>query len=144
MFTPEEIKDGEKYDNLGPAYMAARASAERFMAAFEAEHFKPLIDKFVSELSDRLWSDVSSFLISDTENNLQSEMWRHADNMVEYVLSGEEWAMKRFVLGERYDCEKIRAKLAAYVPKELQDARIADLEKKVAELQESNEWLRRR
>lgn len=144
MFTPEEIKAGEQYDNLGPAYMAARASAERFMAAFEAEHFKPLIDKFANELQDRLWSAVASSLISDTENNLQSEMWRHADSMVEYVLSGEEWAMKRFVLGERYDCEKIRAKLASYVPKELQDKRIADLEKKVAELQESNDWLRRR
>ena len=129
MFTPEEIKDGEKYDNLGPAYMAARASAERIMAAFEDEHFKPLIDKFAKDFQDRLWSDVVSYLLSDTENNLQGEMWRHADNMVEYVLSGEEWAMKRFVLGERYDCEKIRAKIASYVPIELQDARIADLEK---------------
>lgn len=134
MFEPDEIEKGTESPTLGPAYFAARKTAERFMASFEAEHFKPLVDKFAKELRDELWSNVSEWLLTDTENNLQGEMWRHADNMVKHVLAGDEWAMKKFVLGERYDCEAVRRTVAKHIQKELQDARVADLEAEVERL----------
>lgn len=144
MFEPDEIAEAAKTGGLSPAYFAARKSAERFMASFEAEHFKPMIDKFSRDFRDAMWSDVVNFFLMDVEGNIQGEMWRHADSMVKYVLSGEKWAMDKFVLGERYDCEKVRATLAMQIPKELQDARIADLEAQVANLKKDNDWLRNR
>ena len=70
----------------------------------------------------------------DNENNLQGEMWRHADRMVKHVLAGDDWAMKKFALGQRYDCQKVRETVAKCIPKELQDARVADLEAQVEQL----------
>lgn len=144
MFTDEQLAQGEQSPTLGPAYFAAREAARRFMEAFEAGHFEPLIKKFADDFRDKLWSDIDTFLISDTESNLQSEMWRFADNNVKHLLAGEKWAIDKFLLGNRYDCEKIRATVARLVPKELQDARIADLEAEVMRLRTDNEFLRRR
>jgi hypothetical protein len=144
MFEADEIEQGTEMPNLGPAYFAARKSAEKFMAAFEAEHFKPMIDKFAQDFRDAMWSDVTAFFLSDTESNLQGEMWRHADNMVKHILAGEDWAIKKFVLGERYDCEKVRAAVAKQVPTELQDARVADLEAQLARLKSDLDFYRSR
>lgn len=143
MFEADDIEKGADHPTLGPAYFAARKTAERFMADFAAEHFKPLVEEFTKEFRDRLWTNIDDWLLSDTENNLQSHMWRHADNMVKYVLAGDDWAMKKFALGERYDCERIRKAVAKHIPKELQDARIADLEAEVEKLKKDVEFYRR-
>lgn len=141
--TQEHIEKAEGNERLGPGYFASRDVAERFMADFEAEHFKPLIEKFSKEFSDHMWEEINSYLLSDTERNLQLAMWRHADDMVKYVLSGEEWAMKKFALGERYNCAKVREAVAKHVPQELQDQRIADLEAEVERLKNDIEFYRR-
>lgn len=143
MFEQDEIDKGTEHLTLGPAYFAARKTAERFMTQFESEHFKPLIEKFTKEFRDELWSNIDDWLLTDTENNLQGEMWRHADNMVKHVLAGDEWAMKKFALCERYDCEKVRKAVAKHIPKELQDARIADLEAEIESLKKDVEFYRR-
>lgn len=142
-FTDEDLRKGSESLTLGPAYFAARRTAERFMADFEAEFFKPLVDDFTKRFADELWGKISEWLLMDTENNLQHKLWHHTDEMVRHVLSGEEWAMKKFVLGDRYDCEKIRATVAKHIPKELQDARIADLEAKLEQAKKDIAWLRR-
>jgi len=144
MFEADELAINDRHPTLGPAYEAAKKSAERFMQAFENEHFKPMLDKFASDFRDRMWSDVVSFFLCDTENNLQGEMWRHADNMVKHVLAGDEWAMKKFVLGERYDCHKVRETVAKHIPKDLQDARVADLEAQVEQLKRDIAFYRER
>lgn len=142
MFEADEVSKGIDNPILGPSYFAARKTAERFMASFEAEHFKPLIDEFTEKFRDELWSNISEWLLMDTESNLQGEMWTHVDNMVKHVLAGDEWAIKKFALGERYDCERIRKTLASYIPKELQDARISDLESEVDRLTRDIKFLR--
>lgn len=143
VITAEHIAAAESYQTLGPAYFASRQIAERFMASFEAEHFKPLIDKFTKEFNDELWSGVSSCFLSDTEANLQNAMWRQVDDCVKGILSGERWVMDRYVLGQRYECEKVRAAVAKHIPEELQNARIADLEAENAKLREDLKWARR-
>ena len=143
MFEPDEIEEGSKHITLGPAYFAARKIAERFMADFEAEHFKPMIDEFSKRFRDELWSNISDWLLSDTESNLQGAMWRQADAMVGHLLAGDHWAMEKFALGARYDCGKIRKAVAEHIPRELQDARIADLEEEVARLKKDVEFYRR-
>ena len=137
VFTDEDIFKGtEEYPVLGPAYFAARRMAERFMQAFEVEHFEPLVKRFTKDFSDTLWTDISDHLLSDTESNLQSEIWRTVDQCVEGILSGEQWIMNKYALGSKYDCEKIRAAVAQYIPQELQNARIADLESEIKSLKE--------
>lgn len=144
MFDADDIEKGTEHLTLGPAYFAARKTAERFMADFASEHFKPLVEEFTKEFRNRLWTNIDDWLLSDTENNLQSMMWRHTDNMVKHVLAGDDWAMKKFALGERYDCECVRKAVAEHIPKELQDARIADLEAEVEELKKAVEYWSRR
>jgi hypothetical protein len=53
-------------------------------------------------------------------------------------MTGERWALERYTLGKYGDGEKARAAVAAHIPKEIQDARIADLE---AENKRLREWL---
>lgn len=137
MFTDEDVAEGEKFLTLGPAYFDARRVAEGFMEKFEAEHFKPLIDKLTDQIRERLWDDLKDYLLGDVESNLQGEMWRMTDNCVQAILGGAQWAMNKYALGERYDCDKVREAVAKHVPVELQDKRIADLEAEVARLKES-------
>ena len=137
------LEQGIEHPVLGPNYFAARDSAEQFMSQFEANHFRPLIDKFADDFRDKMWADVESWLLSDTESNLQSTMWRQIDGSVKALLSGEEWALNKYALHGRYDCEKIRAAVARHIPKELQDARVSYLEEEVKQLKESLRFARR-
>lgn len=132
MTMPEEwIKEGEHYDSLGPNYFAGRQIAAAFMEKFQGEHFTPLVDEFVKQFKEKMWEQVQDYLIDDIENGLQQAIWYQIDRSVEGLLSGETWAVNKYVLGGRHDCEKIRAAIAKHIPVELQDKRIADLEEQL-------------
>ena len=143
MFNDDDVKNGTDSLILGPAYFDARRVAERFMAKFEAEQFKPLIDKMAETFSERLWADLQSSMLSDIEMNIQGEIWRMVDNCVEALLSGNGWALEKYVLAGRYNDAEIRAMIAKHIPAEIQDARIADLEKENARLNDSLSRIRR-
>jgi len=143
-FSEEDIKEAAELPTLGPAYFASRKTVEKFMEGFDVAMFKPLIDELVSKIQDDLNTTLHDWLLSDTESNLHSTMWRHADSMVKHILAGDEWAITKYVLGDRYDCEAVRAAVAKAVPVELQDARIADLEAEVERLKSECSALRSR
>lgn len=143
IITQEHIEQAKGYGNLGPAYFASRDIAERAMAGFEAEHFKPLIDKFGKDFADALWDSVRDHLLSDTELNIQGSMWHQVDQIMQGALSGEKWIMDRYVLGEKYDCGKVRETIAKYIGEELAAKRIEDLEAEVAKLKEELAWARK-
>lgn len=138
------LEQAEKYPVLGPHYFAAREAAEKFMAAFEAEQFAPLLKKAADDFYGQLHERLENFLLSDVENNLQGTIWRQIDESVKALLTGQHWAIQRYALGERYDHGRIREVLASLIPAELQDKRVADLEAEVKELKQSLEWERRR
>lgn len=139
----EDFKSAESAPTLGPAYFASRRIADRFMANFTAEHFKPLIDEFVKEFMTHIYDDICTHLIGDTESNLQSKMWHMVDDTVKALLTGQRWALERYALGSTYDHGAVRAAVAAVIPEELQNARIKDLETEVADLKRSISYLRR-
>lgn len=142
-FTPEDFAQSAEHGGLlGPAYFAARRVCERALADFQAEHAKPLVDDIVQNIADRLWDSVQSSLWGDVELNLQSQMWGMVDETVKALLSGQRWALERYALGSRYDHQAVRAAIAKHIPTELQDARIAELEAKIASLEESMKWAR--
>ena len=143
IFTEADIREGEKYDSLGPEYFAGRRIAERFMTQFQDEHFKPLIDEFAKQFADKLWTDIANSLLGDTEHNLHLEMARMVEGTVKALITGEQWALNRYALLARSgDGEKLRAAIVKHVPTELQDARIADLEADNAKLREEVRWFR--
>ena len=141
VFTPDDFDQAEECNALGPAYFAARRVCERAMAAFEAEHMKPLIDELCSKINDRIWESVQASLWSDVEMNLQGQMWTMVDETVSALLGGRPWALQRHLLQER--CNDVRAAVAAHIPAELQDARVKDLEREVEQLRERINWLSR-
>lgn len=146
-FTADDIRQGEEHPTLGPAYFAANRVMAAAMAAFKEEHIDKHVAPIIKKASDDLYENVmratQDYLFSNAEMNLQGEMWRMVDQIVKALLSGEGWAMKKYVLGERYDCEAVRAAVAKLVPGELQSARIADLEAEVKRLADQVAWLRR-
>lgn len=143
-FTPEDIESGKECPTLGPAYFAGRRIAERSIENIKDEMFKPLLDEFCKQFCDKLWDAVRDNLLSDTELNIQGHIYRHIDDCVRYLLSGEKWAIERYALGGRYDCEKVRAAIARHVPKELQDKRIAELEAELERVTKDRDWYRDR
>jgi hypothetical protein len=134
VFIDEDIVKGNENLTLGPGYFSARRFAQKVTADFQAEFFEPLLKDFETRFIMRLWDAVTDSLIKDTEYNIQSHVWRTVDDIIKGLLSGETWIMRKYVLGEKYDCEKVRATVAHYVPAELQDKRIAELEEEIQEL----------
>lgn len=130
------IDQAEGYETLGPNYFAAREVAEKFMEKFEADQFKPFIKKVADELYSQMQTSLERYLLGDVESNIQGTIWRQIDDSVKAILSGEKWAINKYLLAERYGCDKIRAAVAKVVPKELQDARVADLEAEVERLKD--------
>lgn len=141
-FDEEFIKEAEGYDVLGPAYFDSRSVVNKFMQKFEIEQFKPLADKISEEIRDKIWNDLQDYLLSDTECNLKGELHRMVDKCVYEILNGSSWALKKYALDDRHDNEKVREVVAKLIPKELQDARIADLEKENERLQKDLNWYR--
>jgi hypothetical protein len=142
MFSEKSIEEAAKYDTLGPAYFEARVIVEKQMATFEAEQFKPLLEKFTAAFREKLWEDVQDHLLGDTEMNLQGEMYRMVDACMYAILGGERWAIERYAL-HTYDARKAREAIAKHIPAELQDARIAELEAENKRLREDLDWYRR-
>ena len=141
----------EKHPVLGPDYFRARALAEGVVARIEVEHMEALrkiAKELTDEIQDRIWSSVVGHLLSDTEYNLQGEIRRRIENAVSALLSGEKWALNRYVLDGRYtgsiSAEKLRETVAKHIPEELQSTRIAELEKEVQRLRTDLEWYRNR
>lgn len=145
-FAPDELAEGEEHPTLGPAYFAARKVAADFMEPFEAEHFKPLIEKFCGELQDQLWSKLEDHLLSDTESNLHSSLWRMVDGTINALLTGQPWALARYVIAtERYgEAPKVRAAIVGHCRDQIAEQRIADLEADLKRAREDMEWHRAR
>jgi hypothetical protein len=141
-YTAEDLAEGEREPVLSPEYFAARRVAEELMGKFTAEHFKPLIDEFTDQFRDKLWDGVRDYLIADTELNVHSKVGEMVEGTIRALLSGEEWAMRRYPFCDYRDGEKIRKAIAAHSGDEIAQQRIADLEKEVERLKSDNEWHR--
>jgi hypothetical protein len=143
-FTESDMAEGEQYPTLGPAYFAARRVCEEAISAFEAEHMKPLVEKFQKSVADELWTVVENHLWNDTESNLQGKMWRMVDEIIKGILSGgPPWVAERYALGGRYDCDAIRKALALSIKDQLGEAFHADLQEENEKLRKEMEYLRK-
>lgn len=137
------LDQAAKHPVLGPHYFAARETAEEFMAGFEPKHFEPMVRKAADAFMEQAQEALEVWFLSNVESNLQGTIWRQIDDSVRALMGGERWALERYALGSRYECDKIREAVAKHIPQELQDARIKDLEEEIARLRKDLEWHRR-
>ncbi len=143
VFTAEDMAFGEEHPVLGPHYAAGRKIADAFMEKFEADHFKPLVDKFTDDFRDKLWSDVETFLLSDVNSNLHGSMDRMVEGTVKAILTGEKWALDFYPLAQRHDGEKVREAVLTHCRDQITDMRVAELEAEVEKLKKDLEWAKR-
>jgi hypothetical protein len=129
--------------SLGPHYQPAQKFAEQLFSSSEGEDFRKVIDEAAKRFTDKVEESFFDWVISDAESNVQSHIWRTVDDMVKALLSGERWAMERYVLDGRYDTARVREAVAAVCGDEVQKLRIQDLEAEVKKLKEDVQWLRR-
>lgn len=143
VMTSDDFQKSEKMQTLGPHYFSSRRFAEEVMSGVETEFFEPALKKFADDIYNAMLDRAQNWIIGDTESNVQTHIWRTVDQIVRGILSGEKWIIERYALGSKYEYGKVRETLARHIPKELQDARVADLEEQVKSLKEQVEWLRR-
>lgn len=135
-------KDG--YENLGPNYFAANDLCKKFFEEWEPEHLDGIAKEVSKTVSDRLFDDLRDFIWEGSlEYSLQVEAYRMVDDTVKALLTGKEWAVKKYVLNDRYgDGKLIRETLVKIIPEEIQNKRIADLEKELEEMKaERDRWI---
>lgn len=139
-YSAEEMEFGEEHETLGPDYERARRVSERAMAAFKDKHFESLVDDFRKEFVDRLWSDISDYLISDTEMNLQSEIRQVADSSIYALLHGHRGYAQRYVLGDNHQARKVRETIFEQFKDEIVEKGIQERDEEIKRLKETLEW----
>jgi len=144
IITSDDIKRASNMPPLGPHYFSSRRFAEDVMKDVEVTFFEPALKKFSDDIYSAVLQKVEDWLASDSEANVQGHIWRTVDQIVCGILSGEQWVMDRYALGSKHDCAKAREAIARHIPKELQDARIADLEDEINRLKDTIMYLRMR
>ena len=144
------LKDGAKSLILGPAYFDARAVVEHVLPGNGttdenlSKAMEPVIKKFADDAYELMSERVQSWLFSDVSSNLQGQVWRMVDACVVALLGGDSWSLEKYALGDRYNLGKIRETIARLIPEELQNMRIAELEKELADANDTIRRLRER
>ena len=143
VFTDDDLRRAATAPTLGPAYFASRRMAEALMEGCEPAPFAAVVKKCVDEIQTAVYQHAEDWMRSDMEDNLRLHMSQMVERTVTALLTGEEWAMRQYPLSQYHDGEKIREAVAKHGGDALLMARIADLEKEVARLNETLKWYSR-
>ncbi|MCG3774247.1 MAG: hypothetical protein JW395_1065 [Nitrospira sp.] len=136
-FTEEDLQEAANgFQILGPGYFASRRAAEHFMKDAQVEALKLVATKASEMVREKLYEYVEEYFLSDLESNIQSHMVQMLDDTVTALLTGQEWALNRYILARRFQGEEVRAAVCKHGGDALQKMRIEELEKQVAQLQE--------
>jgi hypothetical protein len=139
-FTDDDIAVGPV---LGPEYRASLRWSEAVTANLDPDQIKPIITKAADDLIDAIWTATVDHLLADTEHNAAGAVRHMVEQTIEALLTGKEWAMKRYPYADYSKGEDIRAAVAKHGGDELLMRRIADLEAELAKKEETIQWLRR-
>ena len=143
IITDDDVSKGAS-STLGAHYFSSRRIVRDAMSALEDKSFDDAVSEITKKLYEKLYDAVECSMWGDVECNLQSKMWTMVDEIVRGILSGDRWVLDRYVLGSRYDCEKIRAAVSQHLGDELRDHYVTDLEKKIETLESDVKWFRER
>lgn len=146
MIEEKHIEKSKDYSALGPSYFAASELCENFFSEWEPENLEGIAQKVAEEISGKIHNELRDFIWDgQLESSLQSKAYQMVDDTVKALLTGEKWAIDRYVMNDRYnDGAVLREKLARMIPQEIQDKRIADLEAQLEKIKkERDEWIER-
>lgn len=147
-YSAETTAEANSHPSLGAEYFAAREAAERFLAHWQEEHAEQLAEAIMKPVldavQDKVWDAFRDWLLSDTEQNAQTEMKRMVEDSVMALIGGEKWANRKYISPEGYRTEKVRETLAKLYSDEIKDGRIRDLEIEVERLTERLKTAERR
>lgn len=144
IITQDDYTQGQEMPVLGPAYFSSRRIVNAALQRLTADDARQIADGIAKQVYERIQEIAEDALWSDAEMNLQGKSWRMVDEIVRGILSGEKWLIERYALGARYDCDKIREAVARHIPREIMQARIADLEAENERLRKDLEFARGR
>ena len=139
-FTDNDIAIGPV---LGPEYRASARFAEGVMKDFQENDLQPIIKMVADQVQDKLWDAARDWLLSDTEVNVAGAVRDMVKQTIDALLTGKEWAMRRYPYADYSRGEEIRAAVAKHGGDELLMRRIADLEAIIAKRDETISYLRR-
>jgi hypothetical protein len=146
ILTEEDVAKAKDFASLGAPYFAAQRIVGAALDGLPDNVLQPIVKKFTDAAYEAIQEAVEASIWSDAEHNLQGKFWSGIDEVIDALITGQPWALERYGLcAERYTsrAEDIRKAIAAHIPREIMDARIADLEAEVAKLKETIQWLRR-
>ena len=136
-FTAEDIAQGQEYSSLGPGYFAGKRLAEMALTNMKPEDVQPILKKAADDFYALMLESVENALKIDDENNVQSKIRAMLDDTVRALLTGQKWALERYPLANYYDGAAIREAIFAQCKDQMVDARVAELEREVANLKSS-------
>ena len=140
-YTEEQHQFAESHQMLGAEYKAAAEAAERFLAHWTEEHAERMAEAIMMPVLDtvkeQVWDAFRDWLLSDSKYNAAGEMHDMVDKSVRALIGGRKWANVKYISPEGYDTKEVRETLAKLYSDQIKDARIADLEKEVAHLQDT-------
>lgn len=135
--TEEDLqKAAAGFQTLGPGYFASRRAAEHFMKDAQSEPLKVVAEKASEMVREKLYEYVETHFLGDLESNIQHHMTQMLDDTVAALLTGQEWALNRYVLAQRFQGEEVREAICKHAGDGLLKQRIEDLEKQVKQLKE--------
>lgn len=140
-YSAEITAEAESHPTLGAEYFAAREVAERFLKNWQQDHAEKLAEAIMRPVLDavqeKVWDAFKDFLLSDTEQNVQSEMRHMVENSVRALIGGDKWANVKYIETSYGDGKKVRETLAQLYRDEIKDGRIRDLESEVQRLKDN-------
>jgi len=146
IFTEDDHEFGEEHAVLGAEYKAAQQASERFLKHWQEEHAEQLAEAIITPVlnsaKEQVWDAFRDWLLMDAEYNAASTMRSMVEDSVRALIGGREWANVKYIKPGAYGSEEVRKTLAKMYSDEIKDARIADLEKEVARLEESLRFAR--
>lgn len=137
-YTEEQTESANSLPILGAEYVAARDFVEKAMGSFDPDEFaKPLMEGPVKDLLDGVHKHFNDlfvdYFLQDVETNAQNRMRLMVEQTVLALLSGDEWALKKYVLSSYNRGKEVRKALMEKHGDAVRDQYVKDLEKELEE-----------
>jgi len=135
-YTEDETLQSKKYRNLPPLYFRARAISEKFFEDQEVDVFQPLAQNVAGLVYGAINDHICEWLLSDTENNLQTAIQQAVEAEISNILTGGEC---RYIDGDA--ARHVRESIFQKYGDQLRNDRIKDLEERVERLRQVTYYL---
>jgi hypothetical protein len=121
---------------------AARRITDEVVNSFGDNDFKGVVAKAVEEFTEQLNKRVEDSLWLDLEHNLHGRFWNGVRQVINGLLTGDEWTLNTYVGAESLLARRpeLLKAIAQHIPEEIVGMQVKALEERIAYLEKSVEW----